>query len=173
MLFPYILNVFKYLEAGNAIEKIDGAVLQFGFPVGPFRLMDEFGIDVLYKVLIALGVEMPETLRNVVEAGRYGFKKSGKGFFLKDGSVDPEVLPLIAKKGNRQMSIEEIQSGFFTEMVKVGKDLLDRGIIDDPRMIDVGLIWGTGFPPDKGGPMKWADLTGLSENLFGKMFYRS
>lgn len=173
MLFPYVLNVFKYLEAGNSIEKIDGAVLKFGFPVGPFRLMDEFGIDVLYKALVALGAEMPETLKNVVEAGRYGFKKSGKGFFLKDGSVDPEVLLLIAKKGRREMTVEEIQSGFFTEMVKAGKDLLDRGIIDDPRMIDVGLIWGTGFPPDKGGPMKWADLTGLSKDLFGKMFYRS
>jgi len=58
-----------------------------------------------------------------------------------------------------------------TEMVTVGKDLLDRGIVDDPRMIDIGMIWGTGFPADKGGPMKWADLIGLSERLFGAPFY--
>ena len=56
-------------------------------------------------------------------------------------------------------------------MIEVGKDLLDRNIVDDPRMIDVGMIWGTGFPPDKGGPMKWADLIGLSEEMFGKKFY--
>jgi len=58
-----------------------------------------------------------------------------------------------------------------TEMVTVGKDLLDREIVGDPRMIDIGMIWGTGFPADKGGPMKWADLIGLSEKLFGKPFY--
>jgi 3-hydroxyacyl-CoA dehydrogenase len=56
-------------------------------------------------------------------------------------------------------------------MVKVGRDLLERHIVDDPRMIDVGMIWGTGFPADKGGPMKWADLTGLSYKLYGKNFY--
>jgi 3-hydroxyacyl-CoA dehydrogenase len=55
--------------------------------------------------------------------------------------------------------------------VKMGKELLDRKVVDDCRMIDVGLIWGIGFPADKGGPMKWADLTGLSETLFGKPFY--
>ena len=36
---------------------------------------------------------------------------------------------------------------------------------------DIGMIWGVGFPPDRGGPMKWADLTGMSEQLFGKTFY--
>jgi hypothetical protein len=53
----------------------------------------------------------------------------------------------------------------------VGKNLLDRSIVDDPRMIDMGMIWGTGFPPDRGGPLKWADLTSLSTELFGKPFY--
>ena len=38
-------------------------------------------------------------------------------------------------------------------------------------MIDIGMIWGTGFPADRGGPLKWADLMGLSEKLFGKTFY--
>ena len=66
---------------------------------------------------------------------------------------------------------EEMQMKVLTDMVTIGKDLLDRGIIDDPRMIDIGMIWGTGFPADKGGPMKWADLIGLSQKLFGKTFY--
>jgi len=107
----------------------------------------------------------------VVESGRLGLKKSGKGFFLKDGSVDPEVLPLIAKRPNIDRSEAEIQAGLLAAMVQVGKDLLDRRIVDDVRMIDVGMIWGIGFPADKGGPMKWADLTGLSKQLYGKNFY--
>jgi 3-hydroxyacyl-CoA dehydrogenase len=64
-----------------------------------------------------------------------------------------------------------MQRKVLTEMVTVGKDLLDREIVEDLRMIDIGMIWGTGFPADKGGPMKWADLIGLSEQLFGKPFY--
>ncbi|MBW1936668.1 MAG: hypothetical protein JRI84_14180 [Deltaproteobacteria bacterium] len=110
-------------------------------------------------------------MKNVVRAGRFGLKKSGKGFYLKDGRVDPEVLPLIAVKQKREMSAVEMQIKVLEDMVRVGKDLLDRGVLEDPRMIDIGLIWGAGFPPDRGGPMKWADLIGLSRKLFGKTFY--
>jgi 3-hydroxyacyl-CoA dehydrogenase len=170
LLLPYIIGAFGFLEEGTSIEKIDDAMIKFGFPVGPIRLCDEVGIDVPYKVLVGLGVKQ-ETLKNVVGAGRLGLKKSGKGFFLKDGTVDPEVLPLIARKGSKEATAEDIQLGALMAMVKSGKDLLDRKIVDDPRMIDVGMIWGTGFPPDKGGPMKWADLIGLSKKLYGKIFY--
>ncbi|HON24082.1 MAG TPA: hypothetical protein PKV74_09935, partial [Syntrophales bacterium] len=92
-------------------------------------------------------------------------------FFLKDGSVDPEVLPLIARKGDRERTAAEIQEGLLEAMVKTGKDLLDRKVVEDVRMIDVGMIWGVGFPADKGGPMKWADLTGMSKRLFGRNLY--
>jgi 3-hydroxyacyl-CoA dehydrogenase len=170
MIFPYILNALQYVEEGNRIEKVDQALTDFGMPVGPVRLTDEVGIDVPYKVFVGMGVAQ-DTLKKVVEDGRLGLKKSGKGFFMKDGSVDPSVLPLIAPRTPRSRSAEEIQKGILEDMVKVGKGLLDRGIVSDVRMIDVGMIWGGGFPPDKGGPMKWADLTGLSRKLFGKDFY--
>ena len=170
MLFPLLLNALQYVEEGNSIEEVDGAMTRFGMPVGPIRLTDEVGIDVPHKIFVGMGVEQ-KTLKSVVGAGRLGLKKSGEGFFLKDGSVDPDVLPLIAKREPKEMTEEEIQTGLLTALVGVGRDLLDRQIVDDPRMIDVGMIWGTGFPPDKGGPLKWADLTGLSQKLFGKNFY--
>jgi len=170
MLFPNLVNAFKYVEQGNAIEKVDRAMTRFGMPVGPIRLTDEVGIDIPYKALVGMGIGQ-ETLKSVVAAGRLGLKKSGKGFFLKDGSVDPEVLPLIGKRPSQEASEEEIQLGLLTAMVQAGKDLLDRKIVDDVRMIDVGIIWGLGFPADKGGPMKWADLIGLSKKLYGKNFY--
>jgi len=170
LLFPMLLETFKYIEEGNAIEKVDKAMTAFGMPVGPIRLTDEVGIDVPYKIFKGMGIRQ-ETLANVVEAGRMGLKKSGKGFFLKDGSVDPEILPLIARKNTRELTMEQIQEGLLEAMVKTGKDLLDRKVVDNVRMIDVGMIWGVGFPADKGGPMKWADLTGMSHRLFGKNFY--
>src|SRR5664280_297399 len=170
LLMPYFLGVLNYLEAGNSIEQIDSAMLGFGMPVGPIRLIDEVGIDIPYKVLVGMGVKQ-DTLNQVVVSGRLGLRKSGKGFFLKDGTVDPEVLKLIAHKAPQAATVGEIQTGVLTAMVKVGKDLLERHIVEDPRMIDVGMIWGTGFPADKGGPMKWADITGLSHKLYGKNFY--
>lgn len=172
LLLPYFLKVYELLEQGVPIEKVDAAMVRFGLPVGPVKLSDEVGIDVQYKALLACGIEPPETLKRVIEDGRFGLKKSGKGFFTKDGQVDPEVLPLIAVKGEpKEMPFEEIQMTLFREFVKKGRELLDEGIVDSPKTIDVAMIWGTGFPPDKGGPLKWADLTGLSEELFQKKFY--
>lgn len=170
VLFPYFMDSLTFLESGIPIEAIDGAFVKFGMPIGPIRLLDEVGIDVGYNVIKGKGMQQ-ETLKRVIESGRLGLKKSGKGFFLKDGSVDPDVLPLIVIKGNRQISDEEMQVGVLTDMVFVGKDLLDRGIVTDPRMIDIGMIWGTGYPPEKGGPLKWSDLTGLSQRLYGNTFY--
>jgi 3-hydroxyacyl-CoA dehydrogenase len=170
MLFPNLLNALKYLEEGNPIEKIDQAMTRFGMPVGPIRLTDEVGIDVPYKIFVGMGIKQ-DTLKNVVEAGRLGLKKSGKGFFLKEGRVDPDVLALIARREPIEKGDKEIQDGLLTAMVQVGKDLLDRKIVDDVRMIDVGMVWGIGFPAEKGGPMKWADLTGLSKKLYGRNFY--
>ncbi|MCD6571070.1 MAG: enoyl-CoA hydratase/isomerase family protein [Deltaproteobacteria bacterium] len=172
MLFPYFTTSLDLIGKGVPIEKVDKAMTSFGMPVGPIRLIDEVGIDVPYKAMKSMGVTPPEVLKNVVEAGRYGVKKSGKGFFLVDGSVDPEVLPLIPAKEKKDMTEEEIQDLLFTEMLKIAKELLDHKIVDDPRAVDIGMVWGTGFPPDKGGPLKWADLTGVSERLFGKKFYQ-
>jgi 3-hydroxyacyl-CoA dehydrogenase/enoyl-CoA hydratase/carnithine racemase len=170
MLFPVILGSFRYIEEGNAIEKVDKAMTAFGMPVGPIRLTDEVGIDVIDKIFKGMMISQ-ETISNVVKDGRMGLKKSGKGFFLKDGSVDPEVMSLIARKEVRISTAEQIQENILEAMVKTGKDLLDRKIVEDVRMIDVGMVWGIGFPADKGGPMKWADLIGMSGRLFGKNFY--
>lgn len=170
VLFPYFMDAMNFLEAGVPIEAIDGAFVKFGMPVGPIRLLDEVGIDVGYNVIKGRGLEQ-ETLKNVVRDGRLGQKKCGKGFFLPDGSVDPGVLQLIVTKETKNLSQEEMQTQVLSHMISVGKDLLDRGIVSDPRMVDIGMIWGTGYPPEKGGPLKWSDLTGLSQKLFGKTFY--
>lgn len=170
VLDPLMTNGLALAEQGNSIEKIDGAMLSFGMPVGPIRLADEVGLDVSYHIFKERGIEQ-KTYENLYNAGRYGTKKCGKGLFLADGSVDPEAMQYIAKREEKILSAEEIVSYFITEMVKVGGKLLEDGVIEDPRFIDIGLIWGAGFPADKGGPMKWADLSGISMKLFGKKFY--
>ncbi|MBW1787540.1 MAG: enoyl-CoA hydratase/isomerase family protein [Deltaproteobacteria bacterium] len=114
MLFPYMRRSFELVEEGVPILKVDEAITRFGLPVGPIRLCDEVGLDVLHSVFTkSLGQAPPATLDNVVKAGRLGRKKSGKGFFLEDGSVDPEVMPLIPVSDTpKDYEIEEIQSIF-------------------------------------------------------------
>ncbi len=173
MLFPYFIKTFELLAEGVKIEAIDSAMTQFGLPVGPIRLVDEVGIDISYLVLTkSLQMIPPTALENVYKAGRYGRNKNGKGFYDQDGNVDSEVLPLINPDSKqKEYSAEEIQSILFEPFAITGKELLDKNVVADPRLIDVGAIWGVGFPADKGGPMKWADLTGLSQKLFKKDFY--
>lgn len=170
VLFPYFIDAVEFVEHGVSIEEVDTTFMQFGFPVGPIRLIDEVGIDVAYSVIKGRKLEQ-NTLKNVVEDGRTGLKKSGKGFFVKEGGVDPDVLPLIAKKEPKPLTAEDMTTRVLSDMITVGKDLLNRKIVDDPRMVDIGMIWGAGFPPDKGGPLKWSDLIGLSVKMFGKPFY--
>ena len=90
-------------------------------------------------------------------------------------SSQPAVPPRnrLQKKSPKQLTAEEMQIMVLTQIARVAKGLLDRGIVKDPRMIDMGMIWGTGFPPDKGGPLMWADLTGLSKRHFGRTFYET
>jgi 3-hydroxyacyl-CoA dehydrogenase/enoyl-CoA hydratase/carnithine racemase len=170
LILPYFLGALDFIEAGNNIEEVDEAFVRFGMPVGPIRLTDEVGIDVVHKIMKGMNIEQ-DTLKNLTDNGRTGLKKSGKGFFVQDGSVDPGVLTLIQRKKPEKLSAEEMRTAVLAKMATVGRDLLDRGIVKDPRMIDMGMIWATGYPADTGGPLKWADLTGLSKKHFGKTFY--
>ncbi len=174
MLFPYFIKSFELLAEGVAMEKIDAAMMKFGLPVGPIRLTDEVGIDVSYLVLTkSLGMVPPAALENIYKAGRYGRNKNGKGFYTKEGAPDPEALPLINPDNKqKEYSAAELQEMLFTPFVQTGYELLQKKVVSDPRSIDIGAIWGIGFPSDKGGPMKWADLIGLSEKLYGKKFYK-
>jgi len=173
MLFPYFIKAFELLADGVSIEAIDTAMMQFGLPVGPIRLTDEVGIDISYLVLTkSLGMDPPPALENVYKAGRLGRNKNGKGYYNSEGLVDPEVLPLVNPENKkRELSSIEIQALLFEPLAVTGKKLLDDKVVSDPRLIDIGAIWGIGFPADKGGPMKWSDLIGLSEQLFGKPIY--
>jgi len=173
ILFPYIIKAFELLESGVSIEDVDGAAANFGFPVGPIKLCDEVGIDVLYLVFTkSLGRKPPQTMENVVKAGRLGYKKSGKGFYLAKGGVDPDALSFIPiEETPKEYELDEIQDMLFHSLVEAGKVLLEKGVVSDPRAIDIGAVWGTGFPTDKGGPMKWADITGLSKKDYGFEFY--
>ena len=171
ILMPYLNEAMFLLEEGVPVEVIDEACLSFGMPMGPCRLFDEIGIDVGVKVAKimhnalgerALGAAFPGKM---VEKGHLG-KKAKKGFYLFDdagksvgGNKD---LPIASeKKGQRDLDEVEIQMRVFLPMINEAAYILEEGLVKDPSDVDLALILGIGFPPFKGGLLRYADSEGI------------
>lgn len=172
ILAPYLNEAAFLLEEGVSVEALDEAALNFGMPMGPCRLMDEIGIDVCVKVgkIMHDGLgerAVPSELaKNLYELKLLG-KKNGKGFYLYDekGKVigkNPEVARILPQKKVRKDEME-IQMRLFLPMVNEAAYIFADRIVDKASTVDVGMIYGTGFPPFRGGLCKWADQEGLDQ----------
>jgi len=170
ILAPYLNEAAFLLEEGVSIETLDEAALNFGMPMGPCRLMDEIGLDVCVKVgkIMHEGLgerATPSSLSTKLYEAKLLGKKNGKGFYLYDekGKVigkNPEVVKLLPnKKGQRDEMT--LQMRLFLPMVNEAAYILADRICDKAATVDIGMIYGTGFPPFKGGLLKWADQEGL------------
>jgi 3-hydroxyacyl-CoA dehydrogenase/enoyl-CoA hydratase/3-hydroxybutyryl-CoA epimerase len=171
-LSAYMNEAGRLLDEGAAIESIDKALTDFGFPVGPITLLDEVGIDVGGKVgqvlYEAFGSRMApsESLRRVVESGRTG-RKGKKGFYRYDDAgeksgVDPSVYDLLPNGAARvEMDPVEMQQRCVLAMVNEAARCLEEGVLRSPRDGDVGAVFGIGFPPFRGGPFRYVDAVGV------------
>lgn len=173
ILMPFINESAYLLSEGVSIEDLDRAVLNFGMPMGPCRLMDEIGIDVLVKV----GKIMEEGLgerakanpisKDASDSGLLG-KKSGSGFYLyengKQGEINPEMEKYLPKN-KIEMDERTIQMRVVLPMINEAANILADKITDSPETVDLGMIFGTGFPPFRGGLLKYADSEGLDRIL--------
>jgi 3-hydroxyacyl-CoA dehydrogenase/enoyl-CoA hydratase/3-hydroxybutyryl-CoA epimerase len=168
-LSAYMNEAGRLLDEGAAIDVIDDALVNFGFPVGPITLLDEVGIDVGGKVGLVLseafGQRMApsEAMRRVVVAGRTG-RKSGKGFYLYDsagkkGGVDETIYETIGGQ-RREVESSEIVDRCVLAMVNEAARCLEEGILRSPRDGDIGAVFGIGFPPFRGGPFRYVDSVG-------------
>ncbi len=170
LLLPYMVEAVSLLEEGHGIKEIDGAMLDFGMPMGPIELFDEVGIDVAYKVAKiqeTMSDRMAESdiLEKMVEAKRLG-KKNGKGFYRYEGKKkldDPSVSSFIKVKNRTVLSKEELTQRMIYPMVNEAARCLDEGIASRPRDVDMGMIFGTGFAPFRGGLLKYADKEGIEK----------
>ena len=186
ILTPYINEAGRLLDQGAAIDAIDEALLDFGFPVGPITLIDEVGLDVGSKagkiMYEAFGERFapPSSMQAVVASGRYG-RKAKKGFYLYDeegkkGEVDQSVYTLLAPgarettttSGNQlqsraQIPASEIQQRTVLPMLNEAARCLAEHVIRSARDGDVGAVFGFGFPPFRGGPFRYMDSIGIPE----------
>lgn len=172
LLLPYLNEAVYLLQDGMSVEKIDQYYLNFGMPMGPMHLIDEIGIDVAVKVAKvfhkAFGerAEPSPLMNKVVETGRLG-KKNGKGFYHYDQNgrkqgVDQGIysaLGLANPAGN--ISEEEcVRRGIFAMINEAALALLEDKIVNTPQEVDLAMVMGTGFPPFRGGLLKYADSVG-------------
>jgi len=169
ILAPYLNEAAWLLSEGVAINVIDRALTNFGFPIGPLALLDEVGIDVGGKVSVilsdAFGERMrpPPGLRTLVDSGRLG-TKSGRGFYLHDGRsrrrVNDEVYDLLDVEATGKADASEIAARCVLQMVNEAVRCLESNILRSARDGDVGAVFGLGFPPFLGGPFRYADALG-------------
>ena len=173
LLMPYLIESMFILQDGMAIDTVDRYYThKFGMPMGPFRLMDEVGLDVCYKVVKifrkSLGerIEIPKLLEPLHDSKRLG-KKSGRGFYLYDDkgkqlSVDQSVYAELGLSSptNPLDEKECVQRGVFTMINEAALALIEDRIVTQPQDVDLAMIMGTGFPPFRGGLLKYADSLG-------------
>jgi 3-hydroxyacyl-CoA dehydrogenase/enoyl-CoA hydratase/3-hydroxybutyryl-CoA epimerase len=168
ILMPYLIEAGKLADGGTDPKLIDHAMLDFGMPMGPLRLLDEIGIDVAQHVAgtlhAAFGdrLKPPPLLQRMADDGLLG-RKSGKGFYLYDkgkvGAVNPKLASLCAG-GNTETDGRAIQERMVALMIDEAARCLEEGVTDSPEDIDFAMMMGTGFAPFRGGLLRHADAIG-------------
>lgn len=172
LLMPYLNEATWLLADGAGIEEIDEVLLEFGMPMGPMELIDEVGVDVGEKVAHILndgfGARMEPAPFNtkIVAAGRLG-KKNGKGLYQyldssgKKKELNPEIYSILGVTPSKgKVSREEILDRCILPMINEACRCLDEQIVETAGEVDLGMIMGTGFPPFRGGLLRYADSVG-------------
>lgn len=163
------VEIMRMLEEGVEMERLEKLFLKFGLPMGPFVLADEIGNDVNLKAFRgfehAYGdrMHMPELLTEVNARELYG-KKVGKGFYLyknKKKTPNPEIAKILGEKVKSiEISDEEIIDRSVLAMINEAALCLEEGVVANPRYLDLALIYGIGFPPFRGGLLRYSDTRG-------------
>ena len=180
VLFPYFGGFARLVSAGVDFVRIDKVMEKFGWPMGPAYLMDVVGIDTGHHGRDVMAEGYPDRMKDdrrsaidaLYEADRLG-QKNGKGFYAyemdKRGKqvkvADPvalEVLkPVIYEQ--REVTDEDIINWMMIPLCLETIRCLEDGIVDTAAEADMGLIYGIGFPPFRGGALRYVDSIGVAE----------
>lgn len=173
ILLPYLVEAVRLFAGGCAARDVDRLMLGFGMPMGPLRLCDEVGLDVALHVAKDLEQRLPhpvpltDTLERMIAQGWLG-KKSGRGFYVhgaKDGKEMPNPETGTMQKTPSASTGDEATrtDRLVLLMVNEAARCLEESVVAAPADVDFGMIFGTGWAPFRGGPLRYADRLGAAE----------
>lgn len=171
VLFPYLIDAAELFENGVDAHEIDAAILEWGMPMGPLRLIDEIGTDVTVDIADTLQRaygrrdQAPQILRQMLGASLFG-RKSDEGFYAYSGREQRANSALdrwrktSSESAKKERSNELVNRLVFL-MVNEAARCLEERVVASPEDADYGMILGTGFPPYRGGPLRFAEQFGI------------
>jgi alkylation response protein AidB-like acyl-CoA dehydrogenase/3-hydroxyacyl-CoA dehydrogenase len=172
ILVPYLIEAGLLFEAGASAHDIDEAMLDFGMPMGPLRLLDEVGLDVAHHICVTLSKQFPDRMSSpaildkMLQAGFLG-KKSGRGFYVhsKGGKTELNTPVESFRIGGlaNGFTREDLQERMVLLMVNEAARCLEEQVVATADDVDFGMVMGTGFAPFRGGPLRYADCHGIEK----------
>ena len=183
VLTPYMIAFQMLVSAGVEIEKIDQAMEAYGWPMGPAYLSDVVGLDTAYHAGEVMAAGFPERIASsgkpptaLLYEAKYFGQKNGKGYYTyqKDSrgkdqkTFDPAVMEIIKPAitgGAENIEDEEIVERMMLPMIFEASRCLEDGIVDTPTEVDMSMVMGLGFPPFRGGLLRYADTLGAEGML--------
>jgi 3-hydroxyacyl-CoA dehydrogenase/enoyl-CoA hydratase/3-hydroxybutyryl-CoA epimerase len=169
VLFPYLVEAAHLFQHGVNADKIDRALMEWGMPMGPLRLIDEIGVDITVDIADTLARaygrrdESPEILRKMQSANMLG-RKTDRGFYKYEGKqqVPNESLEQWRASPTPNGDVDLANRLIFL-MVNEAARCLEEKVVAAPDDADYAMILGTGFPAYRGGPLRFADHFGLKK----------
>lgn len=172
VLMPYLAEAVHLYESGENMRRLDEAMLDFGMPMGPMRLLDEVGLDVALSVSEDLSARLAHfptpslILETMVLNGRSG-RKTGEGFYLYGkGKTPPRPNPFarnLRRPAAPRRTNTVLADRMALVMVNEAARVLEEGIVASPKDVDFGMLVGTGWAPFRGGPLRFADHEGIAQ----------
>ncbi len=168
VLGPFVNEALWCLSQGAGVEQIDRALTRWGWPVGPMALLDEVGLDIAHHAGQVMAeyagerVQASPVFDTMIGAERFG-RKAGKGFYdysKKPKKVDPGVYELLGWQAAKVDDLEIVERCWMQMLNEVAR-CMEEDIVTNPNDIDIGVIFGFGFPPFRGGILREADKQGL------------
>jgi len=179
ILFPYFAGFLRLVEDGVDFRRVDQVMERFGWPMGPAYLLDVVGIDTARHAGAVMAAAYPDRMAHpgptaieaMFEAQRFG-QKNGRGFYayLPDKKGVPKkepdpaaaaiLAPLVRRDGAGVTDPDIVDRMLLPMIIESSRCLEDR-IVGTPAELDIGLVYGLGFPPFRGGALRYADATGL------------
>jgi 3-hydroxyacyl-CoA dehydrogenase/enoyl-CoA hydratase/3-hydroxybutyryl-CoA epimerase len=162
VLSPYLAEAMYLVDEGVPPETLDTAMKDFGMPMGPIELSDMVGLDIGWAVgqeLAKPGSPVPKKLQALVEAKKLGMK-TGEGFYKW-----VKGKPQKSTRGTGSVDLKALADRMIAPALNEAVACLREGIVADADLVDVGMIFGTGFAPHRGGPIQVIRARGKDEWL--------